>query len=119
MQTSSTPRLRTSVSTPSQYLGALAPRADPQAQDVPLAVHRDADGAVHGPVGDLAVANLDHDGVDEDHRIDAVQRPVLPVADLAEDPVGDLRDRLPGDRCRVHLSQMGLDLAGRQALRGE
>jgi hypothetical protein len=40
----------------SPKLGALAAGADPQAQDVTLALDGDTDGRVDGPVGDLAVA---------------------------------------------------------------
>ena len=42
-------------------LGALAVAVlpGPQAQDVPLAVHGDPQGQVDGPVGDLALADLD------------------------------------------------------------
>jgi putative transposase len=54
-------------------LGALRRRGRPDAEDVAAAVDGDTDGAVERPVGDLAVADLDHDGIDEDHRVDPVQ----------------------------------------------
>src|SRR2546422_1686134 len=77
MKVSWMPRLRNSVSTLIQNLAPSPPaRADPQAQHVAFAVHVDAHGDIDGPVGDLAVADLDHDRVDQHHRIDAVQRPV-------------------------------------------
>jgi hypothetical protein len=34
----------------------------------------------------LAVADLHHDRVDEDHRVHAIKWPVLPVGELAERP---------------------------------
>jgi len=51
-------------------LGALTAFAGPQPQDVALAVHADADDHVDRPVGDLALADLDVDGVDEQERWD-------------------------------------------------
>src|SRR6516225_10616045 len=41
----------------------------PQPQDVPLAVHGDAQGQVDGPVGDLALADLHVNGVDEQDSV--------------------------------------------------
>jgi hypothetical protein len=40
------------------------------------------------------VADLAHDGVEEDHRPHRLQRPGLPLADLVEDGVGDLGDQI-------------------------
>jgi hypothetical protein len=100
-------------------LGAFAAGADPQSEDVALAVHGHPDRRVDGTVGDLAVADLHHDRVDEHHRIDAIEWPVLPVGELAQHPVGDLGDRLTGDVRRVHLREVCFDLTGRQPLRGE
>ncbi len=42
------------------------------AQDVPLTVDGDADDHIHRLVPDLTIADLHHDRVDEDHRIDPV-----------------------------------------------
>jgi hypothetical protein len=56
MHTSSTPRLRISVRTCSQY-GSLAAVAGPQPQDVAAALHGDGQGEADGPVGDLPVAD--------------------------------------------------------------
>jgi hypothetical protein len=39
-----------------------------------FAVHGDPDGGVEGPVGDLAVLHLHVAGIDEHHRVDAVER---------------------------------------------
>jgi hypothetical protein len=41
-----------------------------------------------------AVADLDHQGVEIDHRVERLQRAPLPGQDLLEDLVGDLADRL-------------------------
>jgi hypothetical protein len=59
------------------------------------------------------------DGIDEDHRIDGVERPALPFGHALQHLVGDGGDGLPGDLGAVDLGQVGLDLAGGQALRGQ
>jgi len=59
-------------------LGALAAVADPEAEDLPRPVDGDPDDGVEGPVGDLAVADLDLDRVDDNHWVDRVERPALP-----------------------------------------
>ena len=61
-------------------LGALpvAVLPGPQTQHVPCPVGRDAQGQVNRPVGDLALADLHLDGVDEHHRVNRLQRPALP-----------------------------------------
>ena len=87
-------------------LGALpAGGSDPHPQHVAFAVQVDAHRHVDGPVGDLAVADLHHDGVDQDHRIDPVQRPVLPGDQVLDDRVGDPARSCPGRspcrRCRT------------------
>ena len=76
MHTSATPRFFSSVSTLQPELRALAAVAGPQPQDVAFPGHGDPDGHVDRFVPDLPVADLDHDRVDEDHRVDRVQRPV-------------------------------------------
>ena len=53
--------------------GALSASADPHAEDVTLTGEVDPDRDVDGPVGDLAVSDLDVDGVDQHHRIHLVQ----------------------------------------------
>jgi len=81
-----------------------------------MAVAGDRERHIDGPVGDLPVADLHVDGVDEDHRVDRVQRPVLPLEHALDDLVGDRGDRLPGHLRAVDLGQVGLHLAGGQAL---
>jgi len=44
-------------------------RADPHAEHVALTVEVDAHRHIHRPISDLAVTDLDHDRVDQDHRI--------------------------------------------------
>jgi hypothetical protein len=51
-------------------LGALAAVAGPQPQDLPGALDRDGQGHADRAVGDLAVADLHMDSVDEDHAVD-------------------------------------------------
>ena len=55
-------------------------------------------------------------GVDEDHRVDGVEWSVLPLGHAVEHLVGDGGDRLAGDIGAIDLGQLGLDLAGGQAL---
>ena len=45
-------------------------RAEPQAEHVAFAVEVDADRDIDRPVRDLGVADLDHDRVDQQHRIE-------------------------------------------------
>jgi hypothetical protein len=54
---------------------------DPDAQNLLRAVGQDAERDVDGLVADEAlVPDLDPDGVEEDQRINGVERPVLPFA---------------------------------------
>jgi hypothetical protein len=55
----------------------------------------DPDRDMRRPVPDVgAVADLDHDRVEVDHRIQRVEGPMLPGGDLVADLVGDLADRV-------------------------
>ena len=122
MHTSWTPRFFNSVSTCSQNcwnLGALAAVAGPQAEDVAFPAHRHPDDDVDRFVADLAVADLDHQRVDEDHRIHRVQRPVAPLGHLLDHLVGDLRDGLLAHRGAVDLGEVRRDLPGGQPARGQ
>jgi len=49
--------------------------------------------AADGPVGDLPVTDLDVNGVDEHHRIDAIEWPVAPFGRLLEH-LGLLHDQV-------------------------
>ena len=75
-------------------LGALPAGPGPQAQDVLLTSEGDADGSVDRPVGDLPVPHLDHDRVDEDGRVDLIERTLLPGLHLLDHLVGDPADGL-------------------------
>jgi hypothetical protein len=75
--------------------GLAASRADPQPQDITFAVHVDTHRDIHGSVRDVAVADLDPDPINQDHRIDRIERPGLPYLHIGNDPVGDPRDRRP------------------------
>src|SRR5881398_2195407 len=68
--TSPIPRFFRSVSTAIQKLRALTTAAGPEPEDVPLTSQRDADRRVERAVGDLTVADLDHDRVDEHRGVD-------------------------------------------------
>jgi hypothetical protein len=106
---------------PQPVLGPLpvAVLAGPQAQDVALAVHGDAQRQVDGPVGDLALADLHLDGVDEDHRIHGVQGAALPVRHSLHHPLGNGRDRLLGHLGAIHIGQVRGDLPVGQPFRGQ
>ena len=98
-------------------LGALA-ALNPEPEDLLVALHVDAEGEVdvlvlHEP----AVAPLHDEGVQEDDRVDGIERPVLPCLDLVEDAVGHPRDQVGRNLDRVHLLQLGLDVADAHAAR--
>ena len=91
------------VHDPQPELGALG-LLDPEAEDLLGAVGQDAERDVDRLVADDAlVADLDPDGVEEDQRIDRLERPVLPFGDLLQDGVGDGRDQVRRDVDAVEL----------------
>jgi hypothetical protein len=97
-------------------LGALA-LLDPQAEDVLLALAIERQGEIDRLVLDRAlVADLDPQRIKEDHRIDCVERPVLPLAHLIEHGIGDPADQVGRDVDGIELAQMALDLAYRHAV---
>ena len=115
IRTSSTPRALSSLSTRSQNL---APSV--VSTQMPRTSLRPSTSTPDGQVGGLVahravVADLADDRVEEDHRIDPVQRPGLPFLDLLEHRVGDLADQVRGDLDVVDLQQMRLDVAHRHA----
>jgi hypothetical protein len=59
------------------------------------------------------------DGVDEQHRVDRVEGPGLPLGELVEDLVGDPRDGVPGDGGTVDLGEVRRDLPGGQPPGGQ
>ena len=83
----------------------------PHPEHVTLALDGDAQreiagAALHAP----ALANLQHQAVEEDHRIDVLQRPLLPRADVLDDRVGDAADQVVADLDAVELGQVRLDV---------
>ena len=98
-------------------LGAFPAGPRPQPQDVFAAVQGHPDRGVDRPVGDLTVADLHHDRVDEDRRVDLVQRPVLPRLHLLDHLVGDPADGLLRHRGAVDLREVRADLTRGQTLR--
>src|SRR5439155_15010326 len=57
--------------------------------------------------------------VQEDHRVDVVQGPLLPLADVVDHRVGDPADQVAPDPHPIDLGQVRLDVARRQAARVE
>jgi len=66
----------------------------------------------HRPVRDLPISHFHVNRIDEDHGAHPVQRPVLPLAHLADDLVGDARDGVLRHRRSVYILEVGRDLAG-------
>ena len=115
ISTSSTPRFLSSFITRSQNL---APSfCSIQRPRISLrAVGPDAERDVDRLVADHAlVADLDPQGVEEDQRVDRLQRPVLPLGDLLQHGVGDRADQVGRDVDAVELAQVALDLADAHA----
>lgn len=99
-------------------LGALAAVAGPQAQDVALPGASDPNRHVDRPIGDLAVADLDVDGVDEHHRVHRLHRAVAPLGHLADHLVGDPADGVLRHRRPIDVGEVRGDLTGSQSLCG-
>ena len=89
---------------------------DPQAKDFFLAGRIEGKRHIHGLVlDDALVADFDPQSIEENDRIDRIERPVLPVPDFFEDGIGDPADQIWRDIDAVELGQMALDLANRHA----
>ena len=86
----------------------------PDPQDVLDALHVDSDGDVGRLVGHPpAVADLDTDRVEVDHRVELLQRATLPLQDGVGDGVGDVADRPRDQLCPQGGVQVVADLAHR------
>ena len=97
-------------------LGALCVGvADPHPQNVLAPVEVDAHRQIRRPVGDMAVSDLDHQRVDEHHRIHAVEGPGAPRLQLVPDPVGHPGYEVVGHLDPVYLFEVGLHVANRHA----
>ena len=81
-----------------------------------MAIDVDADCQVRGLVLHRAgVADLAHDRVQEDQRVDPVEGVSVRVLHLLEHRVSDLEDEIRGDLDLVDLGEVGLDAARRHA----
>ena len=77
-------------------------RSDPQAKHLLDALAVDPDRQVDRPVGHHTITDLDHQRVDEHHRIDRVKRPSLPLLQLVHDGIGDSADQVRSDVDLTH-----------------
>jgi hypothetical protein len=96
--------------------GSTLARIDPEAEHVFRAGGGDAEREGDGRVAHDAVvtAELDPEGIEQEQRIDALQRPLLPRADFGQHFVGDGADHAGGDFHLVQLLEVPLDLAHAQ-----
>jgi hypothetical protein len=102
---------------PSPELRALTGlHPDPQHVLGPIQV--DTHGDVRGPVTDLvAIADLHHQRIQVDDRVDLLQRPALPGLDLLEHRISDLGDGLVRQLGAQRAGQVMLDIAHRHPTR--
>ena len=91
----------------------------PDPQNLPLPGRGDAHHDIERGVADLPVSDLDHDRVDEDHRVERVQRSGGPLRELGGDLLRDPTDRVFGHLRAIDLVEMRRDLARRQPPRRE
>jgi hypothetical protein len=91
-------------------LGALG-LLEPHAEHVALPVDPDPQRQIAGPsLHTAAVADLEHHAVKEQDRVDVLERPVLPLAHVVHNRVGDPADQIPPHRDSVELAQVRLDI---------
>ena len=84
----------------------------PQAEHVALTVHADRQRQVARLALDrAAVADLQHQRVEEHDRVDVIQRARLPSTRVVDHRVGHLSDELAADLDPVDLLQVRLDVA--------
>jgi hypothetical protein len=88
----------------------------PQPQDIFLPLAGDAQGEIHRLAAHQAlVANLDPQGVEDHHRVERLQGPLLPGGDLLPHRLGDGTDHVGGHLDLVELLQMGADFPDGEA----
>ena len=115
MRMSLTPRALTPGRDRGAELGPLG-LLDPEPEDLLLAVRVEGERDVDGLVLDQPlVADLDAQGVEKHHRVDRIERPVLPFPHLVQNRVGDPADQVGRDLGAVELGDVALDLANRHA----
>src|SRR5262249_51343579 len=93
---------------------------EPDSEHLPLTLERDAERQVAGTaLHAAALADLQHQRVEEDHRVDVIERALLPLAHVFHHGVGDTADQVAADLDAVELGQVRLDVARRQPSRVE
>jgi hypothetical protein len=91
-------------------LGALR-LLEPDPEHVTVALDGDAEGEVAGlALHRAALADLQDEGVEEDHGVDVVERPLLPLPDVLDHRVGDAADQVTSDLDAVNVGQMPLNV---------
>ena len=114
-----TPRVFRSVEDLHPELRALG-LLEPHAQHVTVTVEGDAEREVERAALDrAALADLEDHAVEEHDRVDVLQRPLGPVADVVHHAVGDARDQVAADVHAVDLLEVRGDIARRQPARVE
>src|SRR5262249_17467859 len=89
---------------------------DPKPKHALLAVGIERERHIHGLVLDQAfVADFDAQSVKKHHRIDPIERSVLPFTDLIKHRIRDPADQVRRDLGAIKFSQMALDLPHRHA----
>ena len=84
----------------------------PHAQHVAVPVERDPEREVQRAALDgAALADLEDHAVQEHDRVDVLQRPLAPVADVVHHAVGDAADQVAADVHAVDLLEVRLDVA--------
>ena len=112
-----TPRASSSLTTLSQNL-APSVCSIQSPSTLLLAVRIERQRHVDGLVLDQAlVADFDPQSVEKHHRIDRIERPVLPFPDLIKHRIGHPADQVGRDLGAIEFGQVALDLAHRHAAR--
>jgi hypothetical protein len=87
----------------------------PHAQHVSRTIHSHAEREIARPTLDAAaIADLEHQRIKEDDRIDVLQRSLLPRPGIIHDRVSDPTDQIPADLDTVDLGDVRLDIPRRQ-----
>jgi hypothetical protein len=91
-------------------LGALG-LLEPHAEHVALTVHPDSQSQItRTTLHRAAVADLQHHAIQEQDRVDVIERSGLPRPDVVHDRVGDPADQVSADAHAVELAQVRLDI---------